>query len=64
MGHALQPWRSWIRSGPTAYMSRNHGYMIYDTACFGTDEKKNNIKPQMVESWNRKAPTTACGPSS
>jgi len=33
----------------TAYMSRNHGYMIYDTL-FGTDEK-NNIKPQMVESW-------------
>ncbi len=33
----------------TAYMSRNHGYMIYDTL-FGTDEK-NQIKPQMVESW-------------
>ncbi|MCX7160717.1 MAG: ABC transporter substrate-binding protein, partial [Proteobacteria bacterium] len=27
----------------TAYMSRNHGYMIYDTL-FGTDEK-NQIKP-------------------
>jgi len=34
----------------TAYMSRNHGYMIYDTL-FGTDEK-GQIKPQMVESWN------------
>jgi len=33
----------------TAYMSRNHGYMIYDTL-FGTDEK-NNIKPQMVDTW-------------
>ena len=33
----------------TAYMSRNHGYMIYDTL-FGTDEK-NQVKPQMVESW-------------
>jgi peptide/nickel transport system substrate-binding protein len=33
----------------TAYMSRNHGYMIYDTL-FGTDEK-NEVKPQMVESW-------------
>ena len=34
----------------TAYMSRNHGYMIYDTL-FGTDENAK-IKPQMVESWN------------
>src|SRR5688572_10988219 len=34
----------------TAYMSRNHGYMIYDTL-FGTDEK-NQIKPQMVEEWS------------
>ncbi|MEO5844006.1 MAG: ABC transporter substrate-binding protein [Caldimonas sp.] len=33
----------------TAYMSRNHGYMIYDTL-FGTDEH-SKIKPQMVESW-------------
>jgi peptide/nickel transport system substrate-binding protein len=33
----------------TAYMSRNHGYMIYDTL-FGTDEN-SKIKPQMVESW-------------
>ena len=34
----------------TAYMSRNHGYMIYDTL-FGTDEKAQ-IKPQMVEEWS------------
>src|SRR5687767_14574513 len=34
----------------TAYMSRNHGYMIYDTL-FGTDEKAQ-IKPQMVESYS------------
>ena len=34
----------------TAYMSRNHGYMIYDTL-FGTDEK-NQVKPQMVEEWS------------
>jgi peptide/nickel transport system substrate-binding protein len=33
----------------TAYMSRNHGYMIYDTL-FGTDAKAQ-IKPQMVDSW-------------
>ena len=33
----------------TAYMSRNHGYMIYDTL-FGTDEK-SQVKPQMVDSW-------------
>ena len=33
----------------TAYMSRNHGLMIYDTL-FGTDENAK-IRPQMVESW-------------
>ncbi len=33
----------------TAYVVRNHGYMIYDTL-FGTDEK-GAVKPQMVESW-------------
>jgi peptide/nickel transport system substrate-binding protein len=33
----------------TAYMSRNHGYMIYDTL-FGTDAD-GKVKPQMVESW-------------
>ena len=31
----------------TAYIVRNHGYMIYDTL-FGMDEK-GEIKPQMVE---------------
>lgn len=34
----------------TAYMSRNHGYMIYDTL-FGTDEKLQ-IRPQMVDTWS------------
>jgi len=34
----------------TAYMSRNHGYMIYDTL-FGTDER-SQIKPQMVQTWS------------
>jgi len=34
----------------TAYMSRNHGYMIYDTL-FGTDAD-GKVKPQMVESWS------------
>ncbi len=33
----------------TAYMSRNHGYMIYDTL-FGTDEH-GKVKPQMVDTW-------------
>ena len=33
----------------TAYMSRNHGYMIYDTL-FGTDEMAH-VRPQMVDSW-------------
>jgi peptide/nickel transport system substrate-binding protein len=31
----------------TAYITRNHGYLLYDTL-FGTDEKLQ-IKPQMVE---------------
>jgi len=34
----------------TAYMSRNHGYMIYDTL-FGTDEA-SKIQPQMVGKWS------------
>src|SRR6266540_3367467 len=34
----------------TAYITRNHSYMIYDTL-FGTDEKLQ-IKPQMVDRWN------------
>ena len=31
----------------TAYITRNHGYLVYDTL-FGTDEN-HQIKPQMVE---------------
>jgi peptide/nickel transport system substrate-binding protein len=34
----------------TAYITRNHSYMIYDTL-FGTDEKLQ-IKPQMVDTWS------------
>jgi peptide/nickel transport system substrate-binding protein len=34
----------------TAYITRNHGYMIYDTL-FGTDEQLR-VKPQMVETWS------------
>jgi peptide/nickel transport system substrate-binding protein len=33
----------------TAYMSRNHGYMIFDTL-LATDAK-SNIQPQMAEKW-------------
>ena len=36
----------------TAYITRNHGYMIYDTL-FAMDEK-GEIKPQMVEKFDRK----------
>src|SRR6185436_4623439 len=32
-----------------AYITRNHGYMIYDTL-FAIDDKLQ-VKPQMVESW-------------
>ena len=35
----------------TAYITRNHGYMIYDTL-FAMDEK-GEIKPQMVEKFTR-----------
>jgi len=34
----------------TAYITRNHGYMIYDTL-FAMDERLKP-QPQMVESWN------------
>jgi peptide/nickel transport system substrate-binding protein len=34
----------------TAYMSRNHGYMVYDTL-FGTDAN-SKIQPQMVDKWS------------
>ena len=33
----------------TAYITRNHGYMVYDTL-FGTDEH-GAVKPQMVDKW-------------
>jgi peptide/nickel transport system substrate-binding protein len=33
----------------TAYISRNHGYMIYDTL-FGTDAQ-GKVQPQMVDKW-------------
>ena len=33
----------------TAYITRDHGYMIYDTL-FSTDEK-NEVKPQMVDKY-------------
>ena len=33
----------------TAYIVRNHGYLIYDTL-FAVDDKLE-VKPQMVESW-------------
>ena len=34
----------------TAYITRNHGYMIYDTLFAQND--KFEAKPQMVETWN------------
>lgn len=34
----------------TAYVTRNHGYMVYDTL-FGMDEK-GEIKPQMVDKYD------------
>ena len=37
----------------TAYISRNHGYMIYDTL-FALDENLE-VRPQMVESWSTSA---------
>ena len=33
----------------TAYITRNHGYMVYDTL-FAIDEKFV-VKPQMVDKW-------------
>jgi peptide/nickel transport system substrate-binding protein len=33
----------------TAYITRNHGYMLYDTL-FGTDAK-GKVQPQMVDKW-------------
>src|SRR6187401_2018601 len=37
----------------TAYITRNHGYMVYDTL-FAMDEK-GEIKPQMVEKYDESA---------
>jgi peptide/nickel transport system substrate-binding protein len=37
----------------TAYITRNHGYMIYDTL-FAMDEK-GEMKPQMIDSWEQSA---------
>ncbi len=34
----------------TAFITRNHGYMIYDTL-FGTD-LQGQVKPQMVDQWS------------
>lgn len=34
----------------TAYVSRNYGYMVYDTL-FGTDAQ-GKVKPQMVDKWS------------
>ena len=33
----------------TAYITRNHGYLVYDTL-FSTDAQ-GNVKPQMVDRW-------------
>jgi peptide/nickel transport system substrate-binding protein len=37
----------------TAYIVRNHGYLIYDTL-FSMDDKLD-VKPQMVDTWNLSA---------
>ena len=39
--------------GTTAYITRNHGYMVYDTL-FATDAKFQ-IQPQMVDKWQLSA---------
>ena len=47
----------------TAYITRNHGYLVYDTL-FGTDESQQ-IKPQMVERTTVSSdgcPNEACEP--
>jgi peptide/nickel transport system substrate-binding protein len=33
----------------TAYISRNHGYLVYDTLL--AQDSKGEVKPQMAESW-------------
>ena len=37
----------------TAYITRNHGYLVYDTL-FAMDEQ-GEIRPQMVETYERSA---------
>ena len=41
----------------TAYITRNHGYMIYDTL-FATDAN-GQVKPQMIDKYDRSAPTSS-----
>ena len=41
----------------TAYITRDHGYMIYDTL-FATDAN-GKIKPQMVDKYELSAPTSS-----
>ena len=33
----------------TAYITRNHGYMVFDTLF--SQDSKGQVKPQMVDSW-------------
>ena len=46
----------------TAYITRNHGYMIYDTL-FAMDEK-GDVKPQMVEKYDESAEVSRPKPPS
>jgi len=46
----------------TAYIVRNHGYLIYDTL-FALDDKLKP-QPQMVESWTVSDDYSSPGPSS
>ena len=43
----------------TAYITRDHGYMIYDTL-FATDAN-GEIKPQMIDKYDLSAPTSSRG---
>jgi len=42
----------------TAYITRNHGYLIYDTLFAMNDQQQ--AQPQMVDSW-RISPRTGYG---
>ena len=44
----------------TAYITRNHGYMVYDTL-FAMDEK-GEIRPQMVEKYDASADKESSNP--